>query len=151
MSSILILNGPNLNLLGQREPATYGSETLDDVITLCRQSGQALGFAVEALQSNHEGELIDAIQDAGRRHRAGTLAGVVFNPGAYTHTSVALRDAVLGVAPLPVVEVHISNVHARESFRHHSYISAVAAGVVFGLGIEGYRLAMEGLARRTRR
>ncbi|UUX94690.1 type II 3-dehydroquinate dehydratase [Aquabacterium sp. J223] len=147
--TLLILNGPNLNLLGQREPAVYGSATLADVERLCAEAAAALGCQVECRQSNHEGELIDALQDAGRRVAAGTLLGVVFNPGAYTHTSVALHDAIKG-AQVPVVEVHISNVHAREAFRHHSFVSPAAAGVVVGFGIDGYRLAVEGLVRQRR-
>lgn len=148
MSSILVLNGPNLNLLGTREPAVYGGATLDDVRALCEAAGARLGLAVDFRQSNHEGELIGWLHEAGAAHRAGTLRGVVFNAGAYTHTSVALHDAIKG-SGVPVVEVHISNVHAREPFRHHSYLSPVAVGIVVGFGIDGYVLAMEGLARRT--
>ena len=147
MSKILVLNGPNLNLLGTREPAVYGAATLADVQALCEASGRELGVAVECRQSNHEGVLIDWIHEAGVAHRAGTLLGVVFNAGAYTHTSVALHDAVKG-AGVPMIEVHISNVHAREPFRHHSYLSPAAAGIVVGFGIDGYALAMQGLARR---
>lgn len=149
MKTLLILNGPNLNLLGTREPAVYGATTLADLQALCEADGQRLGFAVECFQSNHEGALIDKIHEAGRRFAAGDLAGVVFNPGAFTHTSVALFDAVSGVKPLPVIEVHISNVHAREAFRHQSYVSPAAAGIVVGFGVDGYRLAIEGLARRA--
>ena len=149
MPSVLIINGPNLNLLGTREPAQYGHATLADVEALCRDTGARLGLAVECQQSNHEGVLIDAIHAAGRRFAAGELAGVVMNPGAYTHTSIALHDAIKGVGPMPLIEVHISNVHARESFRHHSYISPAAAGIVVGFGIDGYRLALEGLARKA--
>lgn len=150
MPAILLLNGPNLNLLGTREPGVYGATTLADVEARCRATAERLGFTLEALQSNHEGALIDAIHQAGGRHRSGELAGVVFNPGAFTHTSVALFDAISGVKPLPVFEVHISNVHARESFRHHSYVSPAAAGIVVGFGVDGYELAIEGLARRLR-
>jgi 3-dehydroquinate dehydratase-2 len=149
MKTLLILNGPNLNLLGTREPDVYGATTLADLQTQCEVDAQRLGFAVECFQSNHEGALIDKIHEAGRRFAAGDLAGVVFNPGAFTHTSVALFDAISGVKPLPVIEVHISNVHAREAFRHHSYISPAAAGIVVGFGVDGYRLAIEGLARRA--
>ncbi|HPQ96263.1 MAG: type II 3-dehydroquinate dehydratase [Thiothrix sp.] len=149
MTSILILNGPNLNLLGQREPAQYGHATLADVEAMCREAGQRLGVAVQCLQSNHEGVLIDAIHEAGRGVREGRVLGVVFNPGAYTHTSVALHDAIKG-AEVPVIETHISNVHAREAFRHHSYISPAAAGIVVGFGVDGYVLAMEGLVRKYR-
>jgi len=151
MPAILLLNGPNLNLLGTREPGTYGAATLADVEASCRATAERLGHTLEALQSNHEGVLIDAIHDAGRRFRAGALMGVVMNPGAYTHTSIALHDAIAGVAPLPVMEVHISNVHAREAFRHHSYVSPVAAGVVVGFGVAGYELAIEGLVRKAGR
>lgn len=151
MSIILLLNGPNLNLLGTREPGQYGASTLADVEALARRTAEALGHTLECLQSNHEGALIDALHAAGRRHQAGELLGVVFNPGAYTHTSIALHDAIKGLGGLPVVEVHISNVHARESFRHHSYVSPVAAGIVVGFGVDGYRLAIEGLAARATR
>ncbi len=149
MKTLLILNGPNLNLLGTREPEVYGATTLADLEAECATHGQRLGFAVECFQSNHEGALIDKIQDAGRRFKAGELAGVVFNAGAFTHTSVALFDAISGVKPLPVIEVHISNVHAREAFRHHSHLSPAAAGIVVGFGTDGYRLAIEGLARKA--
>ena len=148
MKTLLILNGPNLNLLGTREPAVYGATTLADLQAQCEADGHRLGFAVECFQSNHEGALIDKIHEAGRRFAAGEVAAVVFNPGAFTHTSVALFDAIAGVKPLPVIEVHISNVHAREPFRHHSYVSPAAAGIVVGFGVDGYRLAIEGLARR---
>jgi 3-dehydroquinate dehydratase-2 len=148
MPTLLLLNGPNLNLLGTREPGVYGATTLADVEAQSLATAQRLGFGLESFQSNHEGALIDRIHDAGRRHKAGELAGVVFNPGAFTHTSVALFDAISGVKPLPVIEVHISNVHAREAFRHHSYISPAAAGIVVGFGTEGYTLAIEGLARK---
>jgi 3-dehydroquinate dehydratase-2 len=122
---------------------------LTDLQALCEADGNRLGLAVECFQSNHEGALIEQIHEAGRRFAAGELVGVVFNPGAFTHTSVALFDAIQGVKPLPVIEVHISNVHAREPFRHHSYVSPAAAGIVAGFGIDGYRLAIEGLARKA--
>jgi 3-dehydroquinate dehydratase II len=147
--NILVLNGPNLNLLGTREPAVYGATTLADVESLCREAGQARGAEVQCRQSNHEGQLIDWIHEAGAAHREGRLAGIVFNAGAYTHTSVALHDAIKG-SGVPVIEVHISNVHARESFRHHSYLSPVAAGIVVGFGIDGYVLAIDGLLRKAR-
>jgi 3-dehydroquinate dehydratase-2 len=149
MKTLLILNGPNLNLLGTREPTVYGATTLADLQAQCEADAQRLGFTAECFQSNHEGALIDKLHEAGRRFAAGELAGVVFNPGAFTHTSVALFDAISGVKPLPVIEVHISNVHAREAFRHHSYISPAAAGIVVGFGVDGYRLAIEGLARKA--
>ncbi|MFT4187159.1 MAG: type II 3-dehydroquinate dehydratase [Aeromicrobium sp.] len=135
MPSLLLLNGPNLNLLGVREPEVYGAETLDDVVALVERTAGESGFEVEALQSNHEGVLIDAIHAART-----TVAGIVINPGGLTHTSVALRDALTGVA-LPFAEVHISDVHARESFRHHSYLSDVADVVVVGEGVPGYARA----------
>jgi 3-dehydroquinate dehydratase II len=149
MSTILLLNGPNLNLLGSREPELYGSTTLADVQAQCEQVCSAAGCALEAFQSNHEGALIDQIHAAGKRFQLGELLGVVFNPGAYTHTSVALFDAIKGVSPMPLIEVHISNVHAREAFRHHSYVSPAAAGVVIGLGVDGYTVAVEALLRRA--
>ena len=147
-STVLVLNGPNLNLLGTREPAVYGSATLGDTVELCRAEAARYGLDVDARQSNHEGELVDWVQEAGRRHADGELVGVVLNAGAFTHTSVALRDAVSGTG-VPVVEVHVSNVHAREQFRHRSYLSAVAAGIVVGFGVDGYALAVSGLARRA--
>lgn len=150
MPAILVLNGPNLNLLGTREPATYGSTTLADVERLCTERARELGYAVDFRQSNHEGVLIDAIHEAGRGFKDGSVLGVVFNAGAYTHTSIALHDAVRAVE-VPVIEVHISNVHARESFRHHSWLSPVAAGIIVGLGVDGYVLAIDALARRAKR
>ena len=147
MKTILILNGPNLNLLGTREPAVYGATTLTDVEAMCREAGARLGFAIDCRQSNHEGVLLDAIHEAGRAYAAGTLAGVILNAGAYTHTSVALHDAIKGAA-VPVIELHISNVHAREAFRHHSWISPAAAGIIVGFGVDGYVLAIEAIARR---
>ncbi|MEV0948489.1 type II 3-dehydroquinate dehydratase [Rhodococcus sp. NPDC049939] len=134
---IFVLNGPNLNLLGQRQPEVYGRETLADVVELCRTAAAGGGREIDARQSNHEGELIDWV------HEARTVAsGVVINPGGFTHTSVALRDA-LATLEVPLVEVHISNVHAREEFRRHSYVSGVATGVIAGLGIHGYGLAVD--------
>jgi 3-dehydroquinate dehydratase-2 len=139
---VLVLNGPNLNMLGVREPATYGSQTLADVEALCVAEGTALGLEVEARQSNHEGELVTWIQQA-----LGTFGGIVINPGAYSHTSVAIHDALRAVG-LPVIEVHLSNIYTRESFRHHSYVSPVATGVICGLGATGYRLALSALAEK---
>lgn len=147
MKTIHILNGPNLNLLGTREPAQYGHTTLADVEALCAAHGQRLGHAVACFQSNWEGALIDKIHELGQLYKAGEVLGVVFNPGALTHTSIALHDAIKGVAPLPVIECHISNVHAREAFRHHSWVSPVAAGIVVGFGVNGYLVAMDGLVR----
>jgi 3-dehydroquinate dehydratase II len=146
MKKVLVLNGPNLNLLGTREPAVYGSDTLADVERLCREEGEKLGVAVDCRQSNHEGQLVDWIHEAGREIAAGGMLGVVFNPGAYTHTSVALHDAIKG-ASATVIELHISNVHAREEFRHHSYISPAARGIMIGFGVLGYALAIGALVR----
>ena len=148
MKKIFILNGPNLNLLGTREHAQYGYTTLPDVEALCVAYGQKIGYAVECFQSNWEGALIDKIQEIGRLCKAGEVLGVVFNPGALTHTSIALHDAIKGVDPLPVIECHISNVHAREAFRHHSWISPAAAGIVVGFGVDGYLVAIDGLVRK---
>jgi 3-dehydroquinate dehydratase-2 len=144
---ILVLNGPNLNLLGTREPAQYGTTTLPDVEAMCRAAGERLGYEIECFQSNWEGALIDKIHEYGRLYKAGEALGCVFNPGAFTHTSVSLHDAIKGVDGLPVIECHISNVHAREAFRHHSWISPAAAGIVVGFGVQGYVIALEGLAR----
>ena len=141
----LVLNGPNLNLLGTREPGVYGAQTLADVEASCRAACAQHGFVLDFRQSNHEGQLVDWIHEAGRAHAAGTLAGVVFNAGAYTHTSIALHDAIKGTG-VPVIELHISNVHAREAFRHHSYISPAARGVIVGLDVPGYALAIAALA-----
>ena len=146
MKTVFVLNGPNLNLLGSREPSVYGAQTLADVQQLCAAACERLGLALEFRQSNHEGVLIDWLHEAGKVHAAGALAGVVLNAGAYTHTSVALHDAIKGTA-IPLLELHISNVHARESFRHHSYISPVARAVVCGLGVAGYPLAIEAVAQ----
>jgi len=148
MKTVLILNGPNLNLLGQREPATYGLQTLDDVRQLCEHSCDQHQLRADFRQSNHEGVLIDWIHEAGAAQAAGQVAGVILNAGAYTHTSIAIADAIKG-AQLRVIELHISNVHARESFRHQSYISAVAAGVMFGFGTQGYVLAIAAMAHLT--
>ena len=145
MKTALILNGPNLNLLGKREPSVYGAHTLADVEALCREAGVRHGYEIDFRQSNHEGVLIDWIHEAGEAYAAGTLAGVVFNAGAYTHTSIALHDAIKG-AKVPVIELHISNVHAREPFRHHSWLSPVSAGVMFGFGTAGYALAIAALS-----
>lgn len=137
MTQILLLNGPNLNLLGIREPQVYGHDTLGDVETLAKQTGAARGAKVECLQSNHEGVLIDRIHAA----RLDGTGWIVINPGALTHTSVALRDALAGVA-IPFFEVHVSNVHKREPFRHHSFLSDIAAGVLVGFGVAGYAMAV---------
>lgn len=144
MRIVHVLNGPNLNLLGRREPGVYGHETLADVEARCRVLAGDLGLGLEFRQSNHEGELVTWLQQCGAEVAAGRSLGAVLNAGAYTHTSVALRDAVVG-AEVPMVEVHISNVHAREEFRHHSHLSAVARGVIVGCGTLGYELAIRAL------
>lgn len=142
---VLIINGPNLNRLGKRQPEVYGSTTLADVEELIRAKADLLGVEVSFCQSNHEGELIDAVHGAADRGWP-----VIINPGGFTHTSVALRDALAEVADGPgFVEVHISNVHAREPFRHHSYLSPIALGVIAGLGVSGYELALQYLAGRN--
>ncbi|ENH7113390.1 type II 3-dehydroquinate dehydratase [Vibrio fluvialis] len=140
-SRILVLNGPNLNLLGLREPAHYGSQTLDQIVANLQQQAESTGIELEHLQSNREYELIEAI------HRSyGKVDFIIINPAAFTHTSVALRDALLGVA-IPFIEVHLSNVHAREPFRHHSYLSDKAQGVICGLGAQGYEFALSAAIR----
>ena len=140
---ILVLNGPNLNMLGVREPQIYGRATLGDIETACRERAEELGLTLDFRQSNHEGELIQWIHEA--RDNAD---GVIINAGAYTHTSVALHDA-LTICELPIIEVHLSNIYKREEFRHHSYISPVARGVICGLGHHGYLYALEALAQIT--
>lgn len=135
-----ILNGPNLNQLGKREPDIYGALTLADIEALCADKAKSLGVEIAFRQSNHEGELVDWIQEAGEKAQ-----GLIINPAAYTHTSVAIQDAIRA-AGLPVIEIHLSNIHARESFRHKSYVSPVALGVICGLGADGYSLAMDALA-----
>ena len=139
---ILLLNGPNLNMLGTRQPEVYGRETLSDVVALARETAERHGLGLEDFQSNSEGELIDRIHAA-----RGTVSAIVVNPGGLTHTSVALRDALV-IPEVPIVEVHISNVHAREEFRHRSYVSGIAAAIVAGMGVYGYVAAVEFLARR---
>jgi 3-dehydroquinate dehydratase-2 len=145
MTSAYVLNGPNLNLLGRREPEIYGKATLADVERSCRELADELGWGLEFRQSNREGELVDWIQEAGDAQSAGESVGVVLNAAAYTHTSVALQDAIVG-SGARVIEVHISNVHRRERFRHFSYVSPVAAGIIIGLGVAGYPLALRALA-----
>ena len=139
--TIYVLNGPNLNLLGTREPQIYGRSTLKDVDKLCRKAAAAHGFAVEFRQSNHEGQIVDWIHEAG----ANKAIGIVLNPAGFTHTSVAIHDAIKAVK-VPVIETHITNIHAREPWRHHSYISLVAKAVICGFGIAGYALAIDGIA-----
>jgi len=148
MKTVLVLNGPNLNLLGTREPQVYGSQTLADVQALCERAAAANGLALDFRQSNHEGELVDWIHEAGRQQAAGKLLGVILNAGAYTHTSIALHDAIKG-AGVTLIELHISNVHAREEFRHKSWISPVARAVMAGFGVNGYALAIAGLVQLT--
>ncbi len=143
--SILVLHGPNLNLLGRREPGIYGLVTLDEINKLLEREGQKLQAKVVALQSNHEGVLVDAIHDA-----LGQYQGILINAGAYTHTSVALRDALAAVA-LPIVEVHLSNIYQREGFRHHSFIAPVAIGQISGFGAESYRLGLQALVYHLRK
>ena len=142
--TVYVLNGPNLNLLGTREPEKYGHATIADVEKLVRATADGFGWAVEFRQSNHEGVLVDWIQEAA----ANKAVGIVLNPAAFTTTSIALLDAILA-AKLPVVEIHITNIHARESFRHDSYVSKAAKAVICGFGIDGYALAIAGLAATT--
>jgi 3-dehydroquinate dehydratase-2 len=137
---IAVLNGPNLNMLGTREPALYGSTTLDGIEALCADTAEALDLAIDFRQTNGEGELIGWVQEC-----RGRCAGIVINPAGYTHTSVALMDALL-TTDLPVIEVHLTNIHRREAFRHHSYVSRAALGVICGLGARGYALALQAMA-----
>ena len=143
VKKLLLLNGPNLNLLGTREPAVYGSETLADIECAAQAQAEAAGATIACFQSNHEGALIDRIHAA----RIDGVDAIVINPGGLTHTSVALRDAFAAVE-IPFVEVHISNVHQREAFRHHSFLSAIAAGTICGLGTDGYRYAIDFALKR---
>ena len=144
MIRILLVNGPNLNLLGLREPGTYGKNSLQDVETLVVSEASKLNVELDAKQSNHEGVLIDVIHDIRESHH-----GILINPGAFTHTSIAIRDAIAAVS-LPTVEVHLSNIYQRESFRHHSYIAPVAIGQISGFGIDSYRLGLHALVRYLR-
>ena len=140
MKKILIVNGPNLNMLGSREPEIYGSETLQDIERKCKDYGKTLGIAVDFMQSNNEGELVTTIQNSAKTHKA-----ILINAGAYTHTSIALMDALL-VLKVPVIEVHLSNIFRREPFRHESYISKAAKGVICGFGSDSYLLALQAAA-----
>lgn len=142
--SIYVLNGPNLNLLGRREPGIYGGQTLDDIKASCIAHGEKLGFSVDFRQTNHEGVLVDWLHEAGEK-----AAGVAINPGAYGHTSIALHDAIRGIG-IPVIELHLSNIHAREEFRHKTMTSAVCKGVICGFGPVSYTLALDALAHVTR-
>lgn len=142
--TILLINGPNLNLLGTREPQLYGSATLSDVVSQAESQASALGVTLQNFQSNHEGAIVDRIQEAREKADA-----IVINPGAFTHTSVAIRDALLGV-DIPFVELHVTNVHAREPFRHHSYLQDKAAAVICGLGTFGYAAAIEYAAKHMK-
>ena len=144
--TIFVINGPNLNLLGTREPETYGRATLKDVQKLCEKTAKRHGWKIEFRQSNVEGEIVDFIQEAGRTK----AKGIVINPAGYTTTSIAIMDALLGVK-VPTIEVHISNIHAREDFRHHSYVSKAARGVICGMGVNGYALAIDGLAELVKK
>lgn len=139
--SILVVHGPNLNMLGKREPEHYGSQTLNDINDSLRAKAAGLGLQVSTFQSNHEGEIVEAIQDA-----VGRIQGLIINPAAYTHTSVAIRDAVL-LLNVPTIEVHLSNIHKREPFRHRSFIADIATAQISGLGASGYLFALEALAQ----
>ncbi|MEL6260327.1 MAG: type II 3-dehydroquinate dehydratase [Cyanobacteria bacterium J06626_6] len=141
MLSILVVNGPNLNMLGRREPEVYGSQTLESICLKLSELGNRLDVKLTFFQSNHEGALVDKVQAALNVHQ-----GILINPGAYTHTSVAIRDAIAAVA-IPTVEVHLSNIHKREAFRHHSYIAPVAIGQISGFGADSYLLGLEGLVQ----
>ena len=144
MPSITVLNGPNLNLLGTRKPEVYGYTTLADVEVICTEQAAKLGLDLTFRQSNYEGQLIDWIHELGPAFKSGESIGAVYNPGAHTHYSYAIRDAI-EAAQVPVIELHISNVHAREEFRHHSVVSPVARGIIVGFGVPGYSLAIRGL------
>jgi 3-dehydroquinate dehydratase-2 len=140
-SRILLVNGPNLNTLGSREPEIYGRETLSDIEKKCQKAAQSLGLTLDHFQSNHEGELVDKIQSAAKEHK-----GLIINAGAYTHTSIAIMDALLTLK-IPVIEVHMSNIFRREEFRHESYVSKAAKGIICGFGSESYLLALSAMAK----
>jgi len=139
-SRILLVNGPNLNTLGNREPDIYGHETLADIEAKCKKTAKSLGLTLDSFQSNHEGELVDKIQAAGKEHQ-----GLIINAGAYTHTSIAIMDALLTIS-IPIIEVHMSNIFRREEFRHQSYVSKAAKGIICGFGSESYLLALQAMA-----
>lgn len=141
--TIYVLNGPNLNMLGTREPGIYGGDTLASIEAACRAHGEDRGLAIEFRQSNHEGVLVDWLHETATK-----AAGVIINPGAYGHTSIALHDAIRAIQPMPVVEVHLSNIHAREAFRHRTMIAPVVTGIICGFGAQGYTLALDALAAR---
>ena len=143
MKPVFVLNGPNLNMLGKREPSIYGTQTLDDIAADCRKAAGELGLEIDFRQSNHEGDLVTWIQEAGEK-----ALGIVLNAGAYTHTSIAIHDAIRAAAPVPVVEVHLTNIHAREPFRHISKVAPHALGMICGFGPLGYVLALRALAAR---
>lgn len=140
MKKILLVNGPNLNMLGTREPELYGTQTLADIVALSQKTASELGLQLDHIQSNHEGELVDAIQKSGKTH-----AGLIINAGAYTHTSIAIMDALLSIS-IPIIEVHMSNIFRREEFRHESYVSKAAKGVICGFGAESYVLGINAMA-----
>ena len=142
LKNILVIHGPNLNMLGKREPDTYGHETLDEINTMLKTRAKRLGLLLETFQSNHEGEIVDKIQQA-----SDSFHGVIINPAAYTHTSIAIRDALIMV-DMPIVEIHLSNIYKRESFRHQSMVSDIAMAQIAGFGSYGYLLALEGLAQK---
>ena len=144
MLSVIVINGPNLNMLGRREPSIYGSQRLEDINQLLESAAAGLNVSIAFFQSNHEGALVDEVQAALDVHQ-----GILINPGAYTHTSVAIRDAIAAVA-IPTVEVHLSNIHRREAFRQHSYIAPVAIGQISGFGADSYRIGLEGLVSYIR-
>lgn len=146
MTTVAVLNGPNLNLLGTRRPEIYGHTTLAEVERMCQDEADRLGLHLDFRQSNHEGQLVDWIQEFGAEVKAGRCIGAVLNPAAFTHTSVAIHDAIEGV-DIPLIELHISNIHRREEWRHQSWVSLVASGVVMGMGVVGYPVAINALYR----